>query len=289
MSLYTSASPQAIAALIKSGTVNKDWAVVDVRDDDFLGGHIPGCHHVASIVFREECRSLIERLKDVPHVFFHCALSQQRGPSAANTYAVMREECLEKASANLHIIIRYLPKNFEYGLIKSSLPFGPEARCRDEAQRIVVLRGGFTEWAKQYRDDPELLDSIVHLIWRDRCSQVMTVFVCQLVYTLFDYLKEVDLDSKTARSLSTYKELASFSESHQLVSKPLPVFRCTLTSKDDRTFVNYLHDNKFHTAWTKFPAPFLEVCRHGWISFLTSIVVGEVFIATGNFKAGFYG
>ncbi|EGG11720.1 uncharacterized protein MELLADRAFT_102309 [Melampsora larici-populina 98AG31] len=147
MSLYTYASPQVIAALIKSGTVNKDWAVVDVRDDDFLGGHIPGCHHVASIVFREECRSLIERLKDIPHVFFHCALSQQRGPSAANTYAVMREECLEK------------------GLIKSSLPFGPEARCRDEAQQIIVLRGGFTEWAKQYRDDPELIEGLNPSMW----------------------------------------------------------------------------------------------------------------------------
>ncbi|KAG0146160.1 hypothetical protein CROQUDRAFT_657808 [Cronartium quercuum f. sp. fusiforme G11] len=147
MSLYTYALPKAVVDRIKSGKLNKDWAVIDVRDDDFIGGHIPGCHHIPSLIFREECMSLIERLKDIPYVIFHCALSQQRGPSAANTYAVMREECLEK------------------GLVKSILPFGTEARCRDQAQQVVVLRGGFTEWVKQFRDDPELVEGYNSAFW----------------------------------------------------------------------------------------------------------------------------
>jgi rhodanese-related sulfurtransferase len=59
-------------------------AVVDVRDDDYEGGHIKGCVHSPSAsLLSGGVDQLREKLKDTPVVVFHCALSQVRGPKAA--------------------------------------------------------------------------------------------------------------------------------------------------------------------------------------------------------------
>lgn len=78
---------------------DKAVAVVDVRDDDFEGGNIPGCVHVPSNEFPDKVRELVlGPLKDgerasvthawrilsdpleatVQQVVFHCSLSQAR-------------------------------------------------------------------------------------------------------------------------------------------------------------------------------------------------------------------
>ena len=78
---------------------DKSVAVVDVRDDDFEGGNIPGCVHVPSNEFPDKVRELVlGPLKDgerasvthawrilsdpleatVQQVVFHCSLSQAR-------------------------------------------------------------------------------------------------------------------------------------------------------------------------------------------------------------------
>ncbi|MBW0513084.1 hypothetical protein O181_052799 [Austropuccinia psidii MF-1] len=147
MSLYTFAKSCSVAARIKEGQNNVHWAVVDVRDSDFIGGHIPGCHHVPSSTFGQKCPSLIEKLTDVKCVIFHCALSQQRGPQAAKLYAELREDKLEK------------------GQLKSSLPFGVEARARQEAQEILILQGGFTKWVESFKDDPALVEGYDSRLW----------------------------------------------------------------------------------------------------------------------------
>jgi rhodanese-related sulfurtransferase len=59
--------------------LGKDVAVIDVRGDDYAGGHIKGAIHQSSKTLPhggvEEIR---EKTKDVPTVIFHCLLSQVR-------------------------------------------------------------------------------------------------------------------------------------------------------------------------------------------------------------------
>ncbi|CAH7687322.1 Rhodanese-like domain-containing protein [Phakopsora pachyrhizi] len=147
MSLYSYATLSSIAKRIKSGQTPRDWVVVDVRDSDFIGGHIPGCIHIPSIQFDRSVPDLIQKIKDVKFVVFHCALSQQRGPHAAKLYAEKREEALLK------------------GELKSILPFGIESRARQESQEIVILQGGFQAWVNQFRDDPDLIEGHRPGIW----------------------------------------------------------------------------------------------------------------------------
>lgn len=57
----------------------KDFAVIDVRGEDYAGGHIKGAIHQSSQTLPhggvEEIR---EKTKGVPTVIFHCLLSQVR-------------------------------------------------------------------------------------------------------------------------------------------------------------------------------------------------------------------
>src|SRR6266702_741099 len=80
LSLYLCASIlQELSAIIKSNKLpRKDYLVVDVRDSDFIGGHITNCHHTPSTTFLDKLDDLVKDTKDVPQVIFHCALSQQR-------------------------------------------------------------------------------------------------------------------------------------------------------------------------------------------------------------------
>ena len=72
---------QQLAAMVKTeGKVpGKDFAVIDVRGEDYAGGHIKGAIHQSSKTLPhggvEEIR---EKTKDVPMVIFHCMLSQVR-------------------------------------------------------------------------------------------------------------------------------------------------------------------------------------------------------------------
>ena len=64
---------------MKSGKApKKDFLVVDVRDDDYVGGNIKGSLHLPSRDFLMNVDGLVKRAKEVPIVIFHCALSQAR-------------------------------------------------------------------------------------------------------------------------------------------------------------------------------------------------------------------
>jgi Rhodanese-like domain len=65
-----------------SSTIPKTFKVVDVRDDDYQGGNIPGSMNVPSRQVNSRVASLVDDLKDNEAVVFTCALSQQRGPIA---------------------------------------------------------------------------------------------------------------------------------------------------------------------------------------------------------------
>lgn len=61
--------------------------VVDVRDDDFIGGHVPGALNVPSVTFRDSLAAIRTAAKDKSIVVFHCMKSQVRGPKCARIMA----------------------------------------------------------------------------------------------------------------------------------------------------------------------------------------------------------
>jgi hypothetical protein len=64
-----------------SSSIPKTFKIVDVRDDDYVGGHIPGTLNIPSRQLPSRVDSLVEELKDNEAIVFTCALSQQRGPN----------------------------------------------------------------------------------------------------------------------------------------------------------------------------------------------------------------
>jgi rhodanese-related sulfurtransferase len=99
--------------------------VIDVRDEDFVGGHIAGARNVPAANVKRDPAALARSLWPASRVVFHCALSQVRGPKAAARFA--------------DAVVR-LRAGGDGGLLGKDAGSGPE---------VFVLEGGFHEFAKE--------------------------------------------------------------------------------------------------------------------------------------------
>lgn len=99
----------------------KSLGIIDVRDADYVDGHLPFHMHVPSTSLNYAMPGLLETLKDTKTVVFHCALSQQRGPAAA---------------------LRYLRERERRGITTE--------------QDVRVLEGGFVGWQELFGKDERL-------------------------------------------------------------------------------------------------------------------------------------
>ncbi|EKG10366.1 M-phase inducer phosphatase, partial [Macrophomina phaseolina MS6] len=99
-----------------AGTPSPAVAVIDVRDSDFFGGHIRGCTNVPTQALDYKLPELVRQLRGARTVVFHCALSQQRGPSAALRYVRERARLLGDEDED------------------------------ETGQEVCVLEGGFVRW-----------------------------------------------------------------------------------------------------------------------------------------------
>ncbi|KAF7198626.1 CDC25-like phosphatase YCH1, partial [Pseudocercospora fuligena] len=136
MSLYTISdltyiSRHQLAPLVREQ--NAGLAVIDVRDSDYIGGHIRGCQNVPTATHDYRIPELVRTLKDKDTVVFHCALSQQRGPSSALKYLRERERL--------------------------------QGKDAEEKQKVYVLDGGFSKWQEDYGGDKELTEGYVKDLW----------------------------------------------------------------------------------------------------------------------------
>lgn len=138
VSSLTHMSRETLAELLLSSTPS-NLAVIDVRDSDHVGGHIKGSIWIPSNNLDFRIPELLRNLKDKDKVIFHCALSQQRGPSAALRYAREREGLAGKLVG--------------------------DAEKRN--QEICVLVGGFHMWQAKYGEDERLTENYVKDIWDD--------------------------------------------------------------------------------------------------------------------------
>lgn len=73
---------------------------------------------------------LVAQNQDIGKVIFHCALSQVRGPKSARIY------------------------NDALNLTEN-----------ENGQEVYVLRGGFTEFQRFYRDDSKLVEAFNKELW----------------------------------------------------------------------------------------------------------------------------
>lgn len=117
-------SRESLASHIKSK--HPSMAVIDVRDSDYIGGHILGGQNIPSNTHDYKMPELVRTLKDKEVVVFHCALSQQRGPSAALRYLRERERV----------------EGAQKGEAEEVEGEGVEVK----GQRVYVLDGGFVRW-----------------------------------------------------------------------------------------------------------------------------------------------
>ncbi|KAI1815842.1 Rhodanese-like protein [Poronia punctata] len=118
------------------GAGESSIAIVDVRDDDHIGGHIRNSMHFPSLSLDATMPALLRKLADKDTVIFHCALSQQRGPGAALRYLREREAAASGGEVN-------------------------------KAQKVYVLDRGFVGWQEVYGPDARLTEAYRKEIWQE--------------------------------------------------------------------------------------------------------------------------
>lgn len=135
-SLLKGSSSESEPASVSPESVKPSIAVIDVRDSDHIGGHIRSSTWVPSDQLSIRLPELVRTFANKDMVVFHCALSQQRGPSAALKYARERQRLLAKESGH-------------------------------QEQKVCVLEGGFTMWQTRYGEDDSLTEGYVKDIWQN--------------------------------------------------------------------------------------------------------------------------
>lgn len=129
-------------------------AIIDVRDSDHVGGHIKSSKHVPSVTLATATPELVRNLRKTERVVFHCALSQERGPSAALRYMRERERLLGAGSLKFN----------------AQFPVAEERERDAEGnvvqQEVYVLEGGFNKWQERYGEDEKVTEGYQKDIWR---------------------------------------------------------------------------------------------------------------------------
>jgi Cdc25 family phosphatase len=88
-----------LETIIQEGLGKSKVTIIDVRDDDFQGGHIKGAINFPVSKFEDDksIDQIIASTSSAETIVFHCFKSQQRGPFCAKAFAKRLDE-LNKAS-----------------------------------------------------------------------------------------------------------------------------------------------------------------------------------------------
>ncbi|KAK3294541.1 uncharacterized protein B0H64DRAFT_475989 [Chaetomium fimeti] len=137
-------------------------AIIDVRDDDYIGGHIKGSVNVPSRTLDAMLPTLVRQLQDKETVVFHCALSQQRGPAAALRY-IREKEAVERAAAEKKEAAAGADGVDQEGGGGGGGGGGGDGKV----QKVVVLDRGFVGWQEVYGTDERLTEGYRKELWED--------------------------------------------------------------------------------------------------------------------------
>ncbi|CUS10828.1 unnamed protein product [Tuber aestivum] len=145
-------SRERLGALLLTQPSEEKVVVID--DADHIGGHIKSSRHVPSRSLDYTAAELARQLEGVEKVVFHCALSQERGPSAALRYLRERERLFGRGSTK--------------GGEGEGAVDGREDQREEEKvkkQEVLVLEGGFVEWQAKYGNDERLTENYNKELW----------------------------------------------------------------------------------------------------------------------------
>ena len=113
---------EQLASLLLDSSTEPTIAVIDVRGDDHIGGHIRGSTNAPSSSLDYTLPELVRTLAGKDKVVFHCALSQERGPRAAKRYL---EEKQKKVAGKTE---------------------AAQQNPEKDVQEVYVLEQGFVGW-----------------------------------------------------------------------------------------------------------------------------------------------
>lgn len=143
---------------------------------DHIGGHIKGSRWVPSHQFEEWLPTLLRQLENTKTVVFHCALSKQRGPSAALRYIREREAKFGEDSVAAPEGSGNPGRHASAAAAAAAAP-QPEKQDQTQgdgtektapvAQKVCVLRGGFQRWQESHGPDERLTEAYVKDLWED--------------------------------------------------------------------------------------------------------------------------
>ncbi|KAL1840074.1 hypothetical protein VTJ49DRAFT_809 [Mycothermus thermophilus] len=161
-------------------------AIIDVRDDDYIGGHIKGSRNVPSRTLDYMLPTLVRQLQDKDTVVFHCALSQQRGPSAALRYIRERERLLGAAAAAANKSANPTTAAPSSSLDATGSSAGETSNAAADGtavtaaaatesgiqpvvkeQKVLVLDRGFVGWQEEFGTDERLTEGYRKELWED--------------------------------------------------------------------------------------------------------------------------
>jgi len=103
-------------------------------------------------------------------VVFHCALSQQRGPSAALRYLRERERLKGFSSTAVGEALKKNKEESEGG--ETTEEGKTDGEWEDvveekKEQKVYVLEKGFVGWQEEYGEDSRLTEGYRKEIWKD--------------------------------------------------------------------------------------------------------------------------
>jgi rhodanese-related sulfurtransferase len=122
--------PEDLYSQIVTREAGKDFAVIDVRTREEISEHgsIVDSFHIESTIFGslDGIEKVFEQCRHIPTLYFHCALSQVRGPKCAQKY------------------VTFLNHSEEHRL----------------EQQIFIVRGGFDAWKGKYGLDKKVSQNV---------------------------------------------------------------------------------------------------------------------------------
>lgn len=135
-------SRERLSSILLNPSSSSSIAIVDVRDDDYIGGHINSSINIPSTSLDDKLPQVAEDLAQKDIVVFHCSLSQQRGPGAALKYLREKDGGNKDGKSGV--------KDGAEENEKAEKGEGQQAGKVKKAQEVYVLDGGFVKWQEEY-------------------------------------------------------------------------------------------------------------------------------------------
>lgn len=139
---------------------NKDYIVIDVRDNDIIGGHIINSINIQQINIEKHWVEIINKYNSIPLIIFHCQYSEIRAPATFQRYKFLKKSIIDlykkKCEMNKNNEEQQEMKKDEVENDKKSMisikfqqiefDLNDEIIQNLSKQKFLVLEGGFYGW-----------------------------------------------------------------------------------------------------------------------------------------------